>query len=247
MGERSGSKAKTTRAALFVLAFQLPVTDDPDHTQSYMITIQNINKRFCCGNIVIICFFYLLTSGCTYTQKLSTMLEKRHTYDADLATLKRGNKEFQAGNYQKALEIYSILSQLAKNKTTQRKALYGLACTKLVLSKNQTDLNESIILWDAWSQTVPQEISAEDPRMLRPILVEKSTTSIPKKQIIIKESSAENKINTEIIRSQNNDIKKLQSLLNIKKKEIEKLKNQISSIEAIDQDILQKKKEISTQ
>lgn len=212
-----------------------------------MITFQKVHRRLFYWNFTVLCFFCLLNSGCTHTQSFSPFPEKNQQYDADLATLQRADKAFQEKNYQKALEIYSILSQLPQDRTTRRKALYGLACTRLVLAENQTDLNQAIILWDAWSQTVPQKLSGEDPRMLRPILIQKSTIQMPKKQIVIKEDAAENKINSEIIRSKNNEIQRLQNQINIQKKEIEKLNHQINSLEAIDQDILQKKKEISTQ
>jgi hypothetical protein len=198
--------------------------------------------------IISICFFYLLISGCAFTGNLSTAPEPHQDYDADSATLKRGDTAFQEGNYQKALEIYSILSQLSENTTTQRKALYGLACTKLVLAKNQTELNKAIVLWDTWSQTVPQGITDEDPRMLRPILMEKNISGIiPKKQIVIIENPEQDRMPSKTIQPKNDEIKNLQNRIDAQQKEIEILNHQINSLEAIDQDMLQKKKDISIQ
>ncbi|RJP76251.1 MAG: hypothetical protein C4522_18730 [Desulfobacteraceae bacterium] len=215
-----------------------------------MILGKNDNKLRFYEHLTIICisFFYIGISGCAFTKNLSTLPEPNQDYDADLATLKRGDMAFQAGNYQKALEIYSILSQLSENKTTQRKALYGLACTKLVLAKNQTELNKAIILWDTWSQTVPQGSYDEDPRMLRPILTEKNMSGIiPKKQIVIIENPEQDRITSKIIQSKTDEIKNLQNRIASQQKEIETLKHQINSLEAIDQDMLQKKKDISIQ
>ncbi|MFH2067248.1 MAG: hypothetical protein ABIK15_18755 [Pseudomonadota bacterium] len=215
-----------------------------------MILGKNDNKLRFYEQLTIICisFFYIGISGCGFTKNLSTVPEPNQDYDADLATLKRGDMAFQEGNYQKALEIYSILSQLSENKTTQRKALYGLACTKLVLAKNQTELNKAIILWDTWSQTVPQGSYDEDPRMLRPILTEKNMSGIiPKKQIVIIENPEQDRITSKIIQSKTDEITNLQNRIASQQKELETLKHQINSLEAIDQDMLQKKKDISIQ
>ena len=197
----------------------------------------------------IVGFLLLLFSGCAFLQNLPEAHNRRQPpYDADLATLQHGDTAFREGNYQKAIEIYSILSQIAKNKTTRRKALYGLACTKLVLAETPAERNEAIILWDAWSELAPSEMPAEDPRMLRPVLTGKNIPdSPPPKEIFPSESPNQEAMREQEIQSRDKKIKKLKKSISAQQKEIEKLKHQINSLEAIDKDMMQKKKEISTQ
>ena len=184
--------------------------------------------------------------GCSQIQKFPGFETKGSLYNPDQATLLRGNEAFQNGDYQKALEIYSILSQLADNAKTRRKALYGLACTRLILSENTKDLDEAIVLWDAWSQLVPPEIVDEDPRMLKPLLLDKAFPEKIKKKISTRKKIDKNEDSSEILKARDNKILQLQKQLKIMENEVETLRHQISSLEEIDQDIFEKKKDIST-
>jgi len=196
--------------------------------------------------ILPIFFFICYGVGCSQNHKFLGFQINGNSYDSNKATLQGGNEAFQNGDYQKALEIYRTLSQLSENVKIRRKALYGLACTKLILSENTKDFDEAIILWDAWSQLVPPKIVDEDPRMLKPLLLDKVFPKIIKKKINTREPIDKNEANSEILKSRDDKILQLQKQLKIMENEVETLRHQISSLEEIDQDIFEKKKDIST-
>jgi len=198
-----------------------------------------------CG-ILLIFFFICYGAACSQNLKFLGVETKGTLCDPHKTTLQRGNEAFQNGNYQKAFEIYRTLSQLAENSKIRRKALYGLACTRLILSKNTKDFDEAIILWDAWSQLVPPKIVDEDPRMLKPLLLDKVFPKIIKKKINTREPIDKNEANSEILKSRDDKILQLQKQLKIMENEVETLRHQIRSLEEIDQDIFEKKKDIST-
>lgn len=190
----------------------------------------------------IICYGF----GCSQIQKFPSFQTADSRHHADKAALQKGNEAFQNGDYQKAFETYRMLSQLAENSTTRRKALYGLACTMLILSEKPKDLDEAIILWDTWSQLVPTKIVDEDPRMLRPLLMDKGFQEKTKDKWNIEKKMNPNQDHSEMVKVRDNKILQLQKQLKIMKSELQTLKHQISSLEEIDQDIFEKKKDIST-
>jgi len=195
---------------------------------------------------IFIFFFLCYGFGCSQNQKFLSFETKSSLHDPEKTTLQRGNEAFLSGDYQKALEIFGMLSQLADNAKTRRKALYGLACTRLILSENTKDLDEAIILWDTWSQLVPPEIADEDPRMLKPLFSDRAFPKKIKKKMRPRRKVDNNKANSEMLKARDNKILQLQKQLKVMENEVETLRHQISSLEEIDQDIFEKKKDIST-
>lgn len=184
-------------------------------------------------------------AGCgSFLDRQYFATESRNT-DADWYTLCRGNNAFHQGQYGRSIEIFSNLSQLASMETVRRQALYGLACTKLVLAKNVAEMNESIVLWNTWCQLLPETMGWEDPRMLTPLLSQKlKAVNVPPKKndaVLIRKP----KVDPGILQAKDQKIAELNTKLTEMKMEIDTLKHQISSLEAIDQKIQEKKKEIS--
>jgi tetratricopeptide (TPR) repeat protein len=198
------------------------------------------------GGVLLIFFFSCYGFGCSQVQKFPGFLSDESRYDSDKAALQKGNEAFQNGDYHNALEIYRTLSQMNENPETRRKALYGLACTMLILSKKPNDLDKAIILWDEWSKLAPPEIMDEDPRMLRQLLLDKAFQEKMKKKLNAGKEMDQNINNSELVKTRDNKILQLQNQLKIMESKIEALKHQISSLEEIDQNIFEKKKDIST-
>ncbi len=193
------------------------------------------------GAILIFFFLLLILTGCSAIQNRLT-----DPPDADALSLNRGDEAFKNKDYQKALEIYSTLSRLSENEKIRRKALYGLACTKLILAETVNDLNESIILWDVWSQLVPPVTEDEDPRMLKPILLRKALPGITEEGVKKRSNTSKNKVTLKTLETKESKILQLETQLKAVEKEKQTLKQQISSLEAIDQKIQEKKKEIAS-
>ncbi|MBW1892455.1 MAG: hypothetical protein JRI91_01990 [Deltaproteobacteria bacterium] len=196
---------------------------------------------------ISICSGFFNAFGCAYIDGMTPVVidNKSHHYNAEAITLERGNQAFQNNDYKKALEIYRMLSQLARNDDIRRKSLYGLACTRLVLAESPEELSASIILWDVWSQLESAETKDEYPILLRPLLLQKGLPekikAEPKKNE--KEPGANKKLK-KIIVAKDKEILLQKNRINKMDKEIKKLKHQLSSLEAIDKNIKQKMTEI---
>ncbi|MEZ4603826.1 MAG: hypothetical protein R2861_10625 [Desulfobacterales bacterium] len=145
--------------------------------------------------------------------------------------IKDANESFLQNDFEKALEIYESLSENSRNSEIRRIAGYGLACTKLMTADSLDEQENALTLWNQWIEQSPDKFRDEDPRLMG-LYIQKTTP--PAKKI-------------------------LKSCLFVKKtvywrKKFETgakpnlmtLESQISSLEAIDQKMKEKKKEISS-
>lgn len=183
----------------------------------------------------------LLASGCALVNQRS---ERMRQYAADIRALEQGDQAFGKGDYQKAGEIYQKLSQHTQNEFISYKALYGLACARLILAESQNEVNEAMMLWNIWDQLVPKNKEVGDPRMLTPFLKHAagSLSAEPGKgnAIPVKEEDYR-----KLLTAKDKEIDRLQAKLGGMEKEVQTLKHQIESLEAIHQTIQEKKKELS--
>jgi DNA repair exonuclease SbcCD ATPase subunit len=177
--------------------------------------------------------------------------------------LRIANQAIQNGDFRKALEGYEILQHSSDDKIA-RKARYGLACAKLSLAENPEDVREALMLWDAWSKHAPADLEDEDPRVLGPLLKSRMPPKPNKIQTRPAEISDEKLGLEKLIRAKEKEIQQLNDRLKVMENEIQTmLKNQadyvgvlerqiqtlrdkIKSLEAIDQKIKEKKKEVSS-
>jgi hypothetical protein len=163
----------------------------------------------------------VITFGC---KSLSLEKSKKNAIAAqELELMKNGYDAFVQTDYKKAAQLFNSLYKQSKNAKTRQWALYGLACTGLTTAENTHQYDEAISLWNKWQQSVPEPLSGEDPRMMGPYI---QLTAPPCKL--------------------EKEIRLLMDKNAALKKEIITLKHQISSLEAIDQKIEEKKKEISS-
>lgn len=195
---------------------------------------------------IALCALLCNTLGCAYMdQAVPGKTDANHRYDAEEITLERGNQAFQNSDYQKALEIYRTLSQLARNEDVRRKSLYGLACTRLMLAESPDELSESIVLWDVWRQLEPKQKKNIEQALLRPLLMQKELPEKNPEQPDDSESISDaNTALEKTIADKNTEIVRLKSKIKNMEKEIKKLKHQLLTLEAIDQNIKQKMTEI---
>ena len=91
--------------------------------------------------------------------------------DVELEALQNGRKAFESGDYQKALTTFEMLGGVADNADIRRKALFGLASTKLVLADSRDAYNSAVAAWEKWAAEAKPENDKEDPRMLTPFLL----------------------------------------------------------------------------
>ena len=163
----------------------------------------------------------MMSLGCS---SLKIEKSKKNSSDSqEFELVKKGYEAFVQTDYEKAARIYDSLYKQSQNTEVKRWALYGLACTCLITAENTIQHDKAIGLWNKWKHSVSNEFAGEDPRLLGPYI---QMTDPPCKK------EAEVRLL----------IKKNDCL----KKEILTLKHQITSLEAIDQKIEKKKKEISS-
>lgn len=182
--------------------------------------------------------------------------------DPEFIALRIANHALQNGDYKKALEGYNLLTHSADDKIA-RKARYGLACAKLSLAENPEDIREAFNIWDAWSKHAPADLEDEDPRILGPLLKSKilpKPNKIRTRPVVI----SDEKLGLEkLLRSKEKEIQQLNDRLKVMEneiqimlknqadyvgvleKQIQALRDKIKSLEAIDQKIEEKKKEVS--
>ncbi len=189
--------------------------------------------------------------------------DEKKPLDPEFIALRIANQAIQNGDFKKALEGYEILQHSSDDKIA-RKARYGLACAKLSLAENPEDVREALMLWDAWSKHAPADLEEEDPRILGPLL---KSRILPKPNKIETRPAviSDEKLGLEkLLRAKEKEIQQLNDRLKVMENEIQTmLKNQadyvgvlerqiqtlrdkIKSLEAIDQKIKEKKKEVSS-
>jgi hypothetical protein len=196
---------------------------------------------------------------CTFIQTRRVITQETKKCHDDFAALERADKAFQKKNYRKAMDYYQHL-RYAGDKLVRRRALYGLAVTRLILAENADEYNDALILWNSWSRLAPTEMNDEDPRMVGPLLRsfasqmiarKKSEKASPPKEKLTVLGSAQSgqkeirhlKERLKVLEAENLTLKRQKEMMG---KEIRTLKNQIVSFEAIDQKMQEKKKEISS-
>ncbi len=196
-------------------------------------------------------------SGCSWSQIRDYFITDAKTSTDDRAMLSTAQTEFQSGNYNKAQKLFEHLRD-SENNLIGRQALYGLACTNLVLAENTSQFNAAIELWTAWSKRLPHGIRLEDPRMLEPLLPGKIRPEQTRS-----DAGQNDRFSLILLRAKEKEIESLKNRLIDKENKIAKLsrqtaeiadlqqqiqllQHQIKTFEAIDQKIQEKKKEFTT-
>ena len=197
--------------------------------------------------------------GCATTPpKPGVVVEYPVRNDAEANTLEEGLDAFRTGEYGKAMAVFEFLSESTENEAIYRRALYGLASTRLILAQSAAEFNEAKALWDCWSQQATAEISGEDPRMMTPLLV-RIAASIDSGKILKKEGKSKDKtvyknhlvyrdvvVYKNLLDAKEKEIGRLRSRFEAKEKEVRRLRHQIESLEAIHLKFQEKQKEISS-
>jgi tetratricopeptide (TPR) repeat protein len=207
-----------------------------------------------------VCFFL---GGCSYQPFASIgQIKKGIETKAIQRRLEEGNRFFQEGKYKEAEKIFESLRHI-ENPLAVRQAVYGLACTRLRLAENRKQYLEAAKLLDQWFRTSSVTLGPEDPRMLLPFIPEKAFSKprgLPggdevlfstEEPLLMHFYDYEQEIN-KLLRRLAEMEKQIQAaedreaFLKTMKMELETLRNQIKSVEAIDQEIQKKKQGISS-
>jgi hypothetical protein len=205
-----------------------------------------------------------LAAGCRTGAEPYSVVNTATLPDPDQVALDIANQALQTGDYKKALEGFEMLEHSANEKIA-RKASYGRACAHLSSAETASEIRDALVLWQSWSNRAPSDLESEDPRLLMPLLrskllakerqtgtVQKRPTRRAKKyESIIKEKEKEIERLSNLVEHMESEIQTLSKSHTVyvaeMEKEIQALKDKIKSLEAIDQQMKEKKKEVSTQ
>lgn len=184
----------------------------------------------------------LLGAGCASWHKDKPLAEDEETGppEVELRTWQEGFSAFQEGDYERAMAIFDILTEMAQSDELYRMSLYGLAVTRLITAQTPEDFRDAVALWKCWSEqpAIPEE--EEDPRMLGPFL-ERLTP--PGKPVESPPPKAKKPVNIvpyatyqscrEQVQNRDKEIERLKTRLEAKERESRRLKQQIETLEQI--------------
>ncbi|MEJ2642606.1 MAG: hypothetical protein P8010_23890 [Desulfosarcinaceae bacterium] len=196
-----------------------------------------------------------LSGGCSPTHRIIDDLRHTIRFETDQKTLDKGFDALISGHYAQAEAIFGDLKETTGSKIVQRKARYGYAVTRLIQAQTAGQSAAAIALWDAWRQTYSPDPEWEDPRVLEPLFLCRQKGgqravcrgTVPESEY--KVSAQKNKRLQLEVDTLKKRLKALETskaeLLEAKNQEIKNLKEKIHALEAIDQKIQEKKKEVS--
>lgn len=218
---------------------------------------------------IVIAGISLFIIGCA-GYDLERLARKSINYEIELNILNSGLNTFEQGDFQKASEIFQNLTNDTEDDNIRRKALYGLACARLILANSQEQFSDAVVLWENWSKLRGAKLGNEDPRMCSPLFqkiapsfIELSCPKIEHTEPVSESDEIEDEPeeSDSLPKSDNNsqkppscyrmlkirekEIRNLKTVNAKMKKDIQMLKDQLNSLEAIHRKIQEKKKEIS--
>lgn len=203
-----------------------------------------------------------LFTGCSFSQLKNWGLFEKNADKALQSQLAEGNLLFEKGDFEAAEKIFQDLRS-AGNPLIKRQAIYGLACTHLMIAENRAEYIEAVYLLDQWRRISSDAFGPEDPRMFLSFFPE----------MIYQKSKKENKASEnektmeepflfmkydyekeiEALQRRIRSMEKRLKIIDTQKAEMEemedelkKLKDQIETIETIDQEIQEKKQGLSS-
>jgi len=145
---------------------------------------------------------------------------------------------FINGDFENALLEYEQIYETALSAEDKNLALYGLACTQMMLASNGEQFIEAINNLQKWDANKGTEPFWEN-RHLLVLALKKQSERIEEKSKA--QTIQENQKNA-LIANQQVKIVQMTSTAEILQKKIEKLQNQIAELEAIDANVQEKRK-----
>ncbi len=137
---------------------------------------------------------------------------------------------FQTQRYEQARLLFDSVARMHKTGPLNQHARYGIACVQMATSETADAMKEAMREWAYWFQLQPKKYTHGDPRLLDPVL-HRYGIYLQNDAQQAKKWQAEKKW--------------FQQALTQKQSQIEVLQEKIDAIEAIDQDIEEKKRKIT--
>lgn len=145
---------------------------------------------------------------------------------------------FINGDFENAILEYEQIYDTALSPKDKNTALYGLACTQMMLARTEEQLVDAISnlqKWDANKGTAP---FTENRHLLLLSLKQQSGLILEKKKALVKRENLQNFV----IANQQIKISQMTSTIDSLQSQIKKLGNQIGELEAIDENVQKQRK-----
>jgi hypothetical protein len=149
----------------------------------------------------------------------------------DAQVLREGEKQFALANYDQAAILFKEVETSDVTPQIKNAALYSLACTRIVISKDDDQFIKAVELFDKWKKSYEGGLYIENPSLIITAL-EKHVSSIREKRTAVRQQTEKN---NKVISMLKEKISKMKSIL-------QTLQHQITELEAIDQQLQEKKK-----
>ncbi len=147
---------------------------------------------------------------------------------------------FLNGDFETALLEYEQIYETALSPEERNHALYGLACTQMMLGHTEEQFTEAIgnlQKWDAGKGTAP----FSENSLLLVLALKHQSKRITEQD---KERIARETAQTSLIDDQKKKISEMRSTVQKLHSQIEELHNQIAALEAIDENVQEKQKSL---
>lgn len=199
-------------------------------------------RFFLLGTIV-----FLLISGFAFSLaagEKSTLSESIRR-DVEQEALEDAMKAFRESDYRKAKIGFEMLSEIAHSPDIRREALFGLASVKLVLADSPAEYENAVSVWKKWCGEVNSPTRCGDPRMLTPFLLKLQSTTKGSSagQAAVKGRVTRNAGVRGILLIKEKAMQVLRSKLDVADHEIQRLRQQLESLEEIHRKYEEKKQE----
>lgn len=183
--------------------------------------------------LLLLILSLLLCSSCTVMQLPPLPVPAEHTQTF-------AEQLFLNGDFETALLEYEQIHETALSPEDRNHALYGLACTQMMLAHNEEQFIEAINnlqKWDAGKGTAP----CRENRLLLVLALKQQSKRIEENN---KNRTARETAQTTLIGDQKKKISEMMSTVQKLHTQIEELHNQIAALEAIDENVQEKQKSL---
>lgn len=161
---------------------------------------------------------------------------------AEMDSLNKGIKAFDAGSYEEAKSNFEMLSNVAENPDIKREALFGLATTRLIQASNKDQFDRAVATWEKWAAQAGASKGIEDPRMLTPFFL-KLRSAIDKGAG--GPLGAKKNAPSQIVIMRQKVVQALRAKLELAERQVKKLRHDLKSLDEIHRKYEEKKQEMT--
>jgi hypothetical protein len=173
----------------------------------------------------------LLCSSCTALQIQNSHVPAKHTQAI-------AEQLFINGDFENAILQYEQIYETALSPEDRNHALYGLACTQMMLARSADQLVEAISNLQKWDANKGSAPFSENRHLLLLSLKQQSELIQEKHKALTEREHLQNSL----IANQQIKISQMTSTIDNQQNEIKKLGHQIEELEAIDENVQKQRK-----